>query len=159
MFSMWRRDRVITTYRPASQGAGDADGGGGVMNECKSHRYSVEGEITDAGCPYCEIDRLTAQLDASRILLAERDEEIRNKNHSLIELNQKVDDMREQLSRFRQQQVAELQQDVEGVRKQTAREIILMMTGATFEGPNAAKFEKVTEAFIGQILRTYGLEG
>jgi hypothetical protein len=37
------------------------------VNECKEHRYRVEGETTDTGCPYCEIDRLKAGLKRSEL--------------------------------------------------------------------------------------------
>lgn len=33
------------------------------MNECKEHKYRVQGEITDVGCPYCHIAELEHDRD------------------------------------------------------------------------------------------------
>lgn len=33
------------------------------MNECKEHKYRVQGEITDVGCPYCRIAELEHDRD------------------------------------------------------------------------------------------------
>ena len=32
------------------------------MNECKEHKYRVQGEITDGDCPCCRIAELEQQL-------------------------------------------------------------------------------------------------
>jgi hypothetical protein len=44
-------------------------------------------------------------------------------------------------------------------RQQAAGEIVKMLNGAEFEGPNAHKFSQVRNHFVGQIMNTFGLEG
>lgn len=120
------------------------------MNECRDHRYQVEGEFTSVGCPYCRIEELKRELAGTKKNYEDAWETLSNIAAAGMAELERLREENGKPNHLVNRSTVDL---IEATKQQTAREIEKIINEYSKDGRAS------TNHIIAQIWQNYGLEG